>query len=78
MTDIECQTAGNVIGFVSALIAAGLYGNIGVKVLYNNIFVDFLNAPPLTTKQGKVCRAPESESQHVALLLTTFRFSGLQ
>jgi hypothetical protein len=48
------QTVGNVIGFLSALIAAGLYGNIGVKVLYNNIFTDFFGAPPLSTKKGKI------------------------
>ena len=48
------QTAGNVLGIVSALIAAGLYGNIGVKVLYNNILVDVFKAPPLTTRTGKL------------------------
>jgi len=48
------QTVGNTIGFVSALIAAGLYGNIGVKVLYNNIFTDFFGAPVLSSKKGKV------------------------
>jgi hypothetical protein len=48
------QTAGNVISFVSALIAAGLYGNIGVKVLYNNLFTDFFGAPPLNSKTGKM------------------------
>jgi hypothetical protein len=48
------QTVGNVIGFVSALIAAGLYGNIGVKVLYNNILIDFCRAPPLTKRSGKI------------------------
>jgi len=48
------QTAGNVISFVSALIAAGLYGNIGVKVLYNNLFTDLLGAPPLNSKTGKL------------------------
>lgn len=48
------QTAGNVISFISALIAAGLYGNIGIKVLYNNILIDFFNAPPLTVKSGKI------------------------
>jgi len=37
----------------SALIAAALYGNIGVKVLYNNIFVEFFNAPQLNTKGGR-------------------------
>ena len=48
------QTVGNVLAILSALIAAGLYGNIGIKVLYNNIFMDLLRAPPLTTKSGKI------------------------
>ncbi|PQE23939.1 amino acid transporter protein [Rutstroemia sp. NJR-2017a WRK4] len=48
------QTVGNVISFISALIAAGLYGNIGIKVLYNNIFMEFFKAPPLTTRRGKI------------------------
>ncbi|KAI9701652.1 MAG: hypothetical protein M1820_006423 [Bogoriella megaspora] len=53
------QTAGNMLALISGLIAAGLYGNIGkfqarVKVLYNNVFMDLLNAPPLTTKTGKI------------------------
>jgi hypothetical protein len=47
------QSVGNVLAIVSGLIAAGLYGNIGVKVLYNNLFVDFLGAPPLNTKKRK-------------------------
>lgn len=48
------QTVGNVFAMVSALIAAALYGNIGIKVLYNNIFVEFLHAPPLTEQKGKM------------------------
>lgn len=47
------QTAGNMISLIAALIAAGLYGNIGIKVLYNNILLDIFNAPPLTTRRGK-------------------------
>ncbi|KAJ5257141.1 hypothetical protein N7478_013245 [Penicillium angulare] len=47
------QTAGNVFAMLSGVIAAGLYGNIGVKVVYNNIFVEFFRCPPLTTKAGK-------------------------
>lgn len=47
------QTVGNMITLISALIAGGLYGNIGIKVLYNNVFIDIFNAPPLTTKHGK-------------------------
>lgn len=46
-------TAGNIIGFVSSLIAAALYGNIGIKVLYQNIFKELLGLPDLTTKSGK-------------------------
>lgn len=48
------QTAGNVFAMVSALIAAALYGNIGIKVLYNSIFVEIFRAPPLSTKAGKL------------------------
>jgi hypothetical protein len=48
------QTFGNVLAVLSGLIAAGLYGNIGIKVLYNNLFVEFLKAPPLTSRGGKI------------------------
>jgi hypothetical protein len=48
------QTVGNVLAIVSALIAAGLYGNIGIKVLYANIFQEFFHAPPLTARRGKI------------------------
>ncbi|EFZ02452.1 transmembrane amino acid transporter [Metarhizium robertsii] len=47
------QTAGNSLAIVSALIAATLYGNIGIKVLYNNILVEFFKAPPLESKGGR-------------------------
>jgi hypothetical protein len=47
------QTVGNMITLIGALIAAGLYGNIGIKVLYNNILMDIFKAPPLITKRGK-------------------------
>jgi hypothetical protein len=51
------QTAGNMITLVAALIAAGLYGNIGIKVLYNNILIDIFKAPPLITRRGKILYA---------------------
>ncbi|KAJ5194510.1 uncharacterized protein N7498_007948 [Penicillium cinerascens] len=51
------QTAGNMISVIAALIAGGLYGNIGIKVVYNNIFLDILKAPPLTTRVGKIIYA---------------------
>ncbi|KAI9758177.1 MAG: hypothetical protein M4579_003151 [Chaenotheca gracillima] len=47
------QTAMNVLYMISALIAAGLYGNIGIKVLYVNVFQELFKAPPLNTKAGK-------------------------
>ncbi|KAF3763460.1 hypothetical protein M406DRAFT_347157 [Cryphonectria parasitica EP155] len=48
------QTAGNMLAFISGLIAAALYGNIGIKVFYNNVLMDLFSAPPLTTKSGKI------------------------
>lgn len=45
--------AGNVIGFVSSVIAGALYGNIGIKVLYQNIFKELIGLPDLTSKTGK-------------------------
>lgn len=51
------QTACNMLGVLSGLIAAVLYGNIGIKVIYNNILIEFFNFPPLTTRRGKHCWA---------------------
>ena len=48
------SAACDMLGVVSGLIAAGLYGNIGIKVLYNNILIDLLKAPALSTGKGKV------------------------
>lgn len=48
------QTAGNVFAMVSALIAAALYGNIGVKVIYNTILVEWFRAPSMTSRSGKI------------------------
>jgi len=48
------QTAGNVFAMISAVIAAGLYGNIGIKVIYNNIFFEMFKFPPLTARNGKI------------------------
>ncbi|KAJ5381614.1 uncharacterized protein N7496_004042 [Penicillium cataractarum] len=53
ISEYSIQTAGNVFAMVTGLIAAGLYGNIGVKVIYNNIFVELFRCPPLTNKAGK-------------------------
>ncbi|KAI0441031.1 transmembrane amino acid transporter protein-domain-containing protein [Xylaria telfairii] len=48
------QTAGNTLTLLSGLIAAALYGNIGIKVFYNNVLVDFFRAPLITSKGGKI------------------------
>ncbi|KAJ7234650.1 putative amino acid transporter [Mycena rebaudengoi] len=47
------QTAGNVFAMVSTVIAAALYGNIGIKVIYNNVFVEVFRAPGLNTTAGR-------------------------
>jgi hypothetical protein len=44
---------GNAIGFVSGLIAAVLYGNIGVKVFYAAVLRDGFRFPSLDAKKGK-------------------------
>lgn len=57
VTPYGWQTAGNMLSLIAALIAAGLYGNIGIKVFYNNILIDIFNAPPLITTRGKIIYA---------------------
>jgi hypothetical protein len=42
------------LAVVSGLIAAALYGNIGIKVVYNNILMEFFAAPSLVTPRGKI------------------------
>ncbi|RAL61634.1 hypothetical protein DID88_002703 [Monilinia fructigena] len=48
------QTVTNALSLVSGLIAAVLYGNIGIKVIYQNIIEDLFGGPELTTKKGKI------------------------
>lgn len=47
------QTTTNVINLVSALIAAGLYGNVGIKILYTSVFQRFFKWPALDSKLGR-------------------------
>lgn len=47
------QTTGNALSFVSSLIAALLYGNIGVKIFYSAVLRDIFRLPALDTKFGK-------------------------
>lgn len=51
------SVACNMMAVIAGLVAAGLYSNIGIKVLYNNILMDLFKAPPLTTRGGKICFA---------------------
>ncbi|KIV85051.1 hypothetical protein PV11_00787 [Exophiala sideris] len=53
LSDYGFQAACDMLVVISGLIAAGLYGNIGIKVLYNQVFQEIFNAPPLTSKAGK-------------------------
>lgn len=41
------------LGVLSGIIAATLYGNIGIKVVYNNVLIEFFDFPPLHTKKGR-------------------------
>ena len=48
------QTTANALGLTSGLIAALLYGNIGIKVVYNNLLMELFKFPSLGTKAGKL------------------------
>lgn len=47
------QTVCNALELLTGVIAAVLYGNIGIKVFYNNVGRDLLRFPRLETKVGK-------------------------
>lgn len=42
------------LAIISGLIAAALYGNIGIKVIYNNLLMEWFHAPSLITTRGKI------------------------
>lgn len=42
------------LAVLTGIIAATLYGNIGIKVIYNSILSEIFKAPPLTTTRGKI------------------------
>ncbi|KAI0008276.1 transmembrane amino acid transporter protein-domain-containing protein [Xylariaceae sp. FL0662B] len=48
------QTGANVLSLISGLIAAVLYSNIGLKVVYVEVFHELLGFPDLTTRRGKI------------------------
>ncbi|KAK8033974.1 hypothetical protein PG991_003372 [Apiospora marii] len=57
ISEYRLQIAANVFAMIAILIAATLYGNIGIKVIYNNIFVELFRAPGLTRRPGKIAYA---------------------
>ncbi|KAF8626471.1 hypothetical protein AX15_004862 [Amanita polypyramis BW_CC] len=48
------QTVGNVLSLVTGIVAAGLYGNIGIKVIYINIVEGWFNGPRYMTFKGRI------------------------
>jgi len=53
MSTFAWQTVGNALGLVTGIIAAGLYGNIGIKVAYYHIVEQWLKGPPFMSKRGR-------------------------
>ncbi|KAJ5894623.1 hypothetical protein N7495_006314 [Penicillium taxi] len=47
------QTLGNALSFITGVIAALLYGNIGIKVFYSAVCHDIFHFPPLEKRIGK-------------------------
>lgn len=48
------QTAGNILSLISSIIAAVLYSNIGLKIVYVEVFHELLGFPDLTKRAGKI------------------------
>jgi hypothetical protein len=48
------QDIGNIIQLISGIIAGGLYGNIGLKVMYVNLIEDTFKGPSLLSLRGRV------------------------
>ncbi|SCU86214.1 LADA_0D13058g1_1 [Lachancea dasiensis] len=46
------QNAGNVLNIITGLIAAVLYGNVGIKVFYQGFMVPYFRFPNLMTRKG--------------------------
>ncbi|KIK59098.1 hypothetical protein GYMLUDRAFT_44836 [Collybiopsis luxurians FD-317 M1] len=47
------QDVGNVLALITGIIAAGLYGNIGIKVAYYSIIEGWFKGPPLVSRRGR-------------------------
>lgn len=48
------QNAGNVLTIITGIIATVLYGNIGIKVLYQGFLITDFNFPSLSSRKGAV------------------------
>jgi len=48
------QTVGNVLALISGIIAAGLVGNIGVKIVYLHVVEEWVKGPPLLSTKGRL------------------------
>lgn len=48
------QTALNALNLFTGLVAAVMYGNVGMKVIYITVGQELLNAPALTTRKGSI------------------------
>ncbi|SCU85368.1 LAMI_0C11012g1_1 [Lachancea mirantina] len=49
---IGLQNAGNVLNIITQIIAAVLYGNVGIKVFYQGFLVPHFRFPQLTSRKG--------------------------
>lgn len=54
ITSVKLQNAMNIIVIISFMLAAVLYGNVGLKAAYNGIFVPDFNFPLLNTRKGSI------------------------
>lgn len=52
------QTSFNAIGLFTGLVAAGLYGNIGIKVIYQAIVIELFRGPDLSQRKAKFLWVP--------------------
>lgn len=53
LSNFKWQTALNALQLYTGLVAAALYGNVGLKVAYVEVFERLLKLPPLHTTGGK-------------------------
>ncbi|RAK84849.1 transmembrane amino acid transporter family protein [Aspergillus costaricaensis CBS 115574] len=48
------QMAVNIVYFLTSIIACILYFNIGMKTIYQQVFMELLNFPDISTKRGRL------------------------